>query len=592
MQAHAALNFKPGTWALWIGTVVLCAPSFIKPVIMYSSHSPLKIELQSTEPPRKAFDLIKKTNAPTAGENLLREWASLSEVKSLNLNQLLLKNQRAQVEAHEGVHRVSLEPMILKRNSEVPEQKAMILAHGPQGSSTIVGRIRLSEGVMAGDRTLRIKHIVDGRVQEVGSIDPRKGTFSIHVANSSGLLRAELLDAQGAPVASGEFRPSGPGQQVLDVNPEIILSPRNQIHFKTTPYLGFHPSVKGASGTAGLPSETVIASIDGNVKSDEMGDVIMPRMSPDSWTPVRTRAPGYHESLAIVSPLKQQELPLFSERLIKAFAGPHQSLAEYAGMLWVNVTYHGQTLENVELSIEGSENKAVFGNGSYVFTGLEPGFYQLLAKKEGRLLGHLNVIVDQGAAAVGEIEVTDQWSQVTAKSFDAFTGAPAPSRLDLQSLEKSIYSDGEAVLQLPRVHRLSFGYVYPENSDYIPTQIVYSDDTESLVVPLIRESWLQQQLLQKKLNRDPQAGVIVGFVAEGDYDVYLPHEEEYSADNVVFFDSTGAAVTGPVVGGGFILYNVPAATQSVTVVSRTSGLVNTQVLPVDASSVSVLNINF
>ena len=575
--------------SLVLAGLFLTMPSKIKPMIVHSIHTPLKIELQRTEPPRKAFDIITR-KVPQALDPL--EWNLLTQKTGIDLNQLLVQVRQTKMESLRGVHRVNLAPLVLQK-PKTPEvelaalAKAESAAANSNGGTHVVGNLRLAEGVMAGDRSLKIKHIVDGRVQEIGDIDPKKGTFSIQVADTLGLLRAELLESDGTPVASGDFRP---GDSTLTGSPEIVLAPHNQMNFKTVHYTGGKSPKSSANPT--VPSQTLIAALGSKIQSDEFGDNQLTRVARDSWALARTQAQGHQQTLSMMSPLKPMDVPLFSERLMKAFLGGHRSVDQSPGILWMTVTANGKNLDDVELTIQGSDLVPNVGNGSYVFTNLEPGFYQVVAKKEGHLLGHYNAFVDTNAATVGEIEINDRFAQVPVKTFDALSGEPLTARLDLQSLEASSFSEGISEIQLPKLHRLSFGEAYPQQADYVPSRILYSDDTESLVVPLVKEAWLKERLQARAIRQQQDTGVIVGFVSEGTYKVYLPDQENYDETNVVFFDPTGAEVMGPTAGGGFILFNVPAGTQSVTVVSQSSNLMNTQIVPMDPNAVYTLNINF
>jgi hypothetical protein len=573
--------------ALWIGVALLTIPSAVTNVLVHHLQKPVKILQQSTEPPRKAFELV--TQIPEQ-DPLARYWTWMNSFQGENLNQILIRQSemRAQLKQDQtqGVHRVRLETMVLHQPKKLSDDRFAL--DSPSGSglpgTVLVGKIRLSAGLAAGDRTVRIRHIEDGRTQEIGDINMKKGTFSIRVNNPNGLVRAELVDDKGAPLASGDFRITN---DPLAGTQEIVMAPRNQIPLRTVPF----------SGKKGIPADHLLAASGQHVPTDAFGDFQVPHMTRDSWSMVRSRAPEYGETLAMVSPSMSldssvQEIPLFPKRLLKAFATKGEKTEDLGGMIWVQVLYKNKNLDDVEVSIEGSDMKPSYGNDHFVFSDLNAGLYQLVAKRAGKMIGHLNLQVDEGAVSVGTIEVADQWANVPIRTQDAFSGEPLSSRLDLQSLETSINSSGETATQIPKLHQLSYGYVYPSDTDYAPLQISYSDDTAGIFVPMIRQNWLESKKTENRIETQNQTGVVIGFVPEDDYEVFLPQDENFSADNVVYFDTLGRSVDKPVPGGGFILFNVPTQTQTISVVSKTSGLMNAQVVPVDAGSITALNISF
>jgi hypothetical protein len=94
---------------------------------------------------------------------------------------------------------------------------------------------------------------------------------------------------------------------------------------------------------------------------------------------------------------------------------------------------------------------------------------------------------------------------------------------------------------------------------------------------------------ERKINADPNRGTVIGFVPYINFDVYLPNDTEYAADQIVYFDANGFITEHGVAGGGFVLFNVKPGVQSVVVGDKNSEMLQTRVLPVDAQVMTTLN---
>jgi hypothetical protein len=51
-------------------------------------------------------------------------------------------------------------------------------------------------------------------------------------------------------------------------------------------------------------------------------------------------------------------------------------------------------------------------------------------------------------------------------------------------------------------------------------------------------------------------------------------------------------VAGGVAGGGFVMFNVPSATQSIVVMSKKTEMLASQVIPVDTNSNTIIKFRF
>jgi len=77
----------------------------------------------------------------------------------------------------------------------------------------------------------------------------------------------------------------------------------------------------------------------------------------------------------------------------------------------------------------------------------------------------------------------------------------------------------------------------------------------------------------------------VGFTMGLNYSAYLALDN-YSSNNIAYFDQTGKLVPAAVVGGGFILFNVPSGAREVVLQENGSERIFSQVFDVKSQQIS------
>jgi hypothetical protein len=475
------------------------------------------------------------------------------------------------------------------------------------------GSVRLSPGLALGDRTLEIRRFVDGIPLESGTVNPKAGTFSIAAEALQGSLSIELFDKSGAIVASGVHRLK---EDDRNSSPEIFVAAKNQfagnfVNFDNSPSRLIADKV---TSTKGQPAEVLYASLGVHDQTDALGSFALPKVSESSFGLVRAKAKGFAESLFLIGAGEGKNFPLIPSSLIAALQNlTKQSTPEdseefqNAGLVWGQVLFDGKPMSGINVSIEEDpEVKPVYmngfipldtiptttANGYFVFPALTMGMHSLIATRNGEYVGHINVQVDEDAVSIGVIEGTTKIQPVEVKVYDAFDGSAQSANVQVQSLQEGVQVMGQADISLPAIQRMSLGYVQPDRSDYAPAQIVYSDSDEYIHIPLVRVSWLDAIANQRQIIFAPNTGTVIGFVPEDDFEPYLSHENQYDANNIVYFNLQGQVVERGEAGGGFVMFNVPVSTQSIVVLSKKTEMLSTQVVPVDANSSTLIKFRF
>ncbi|GIL17229.1 MAG: hypothetical protein BroJett040_09800 [Oligoflexia bacterium] len=479
----------------------------------------------------------------------------------------------------------------------------------------VQGHIELVEGAILGsDRFIEIRRFVDGIPREVGRYE-LNGAFSINIKDMSGSIQAELYDQTNQVLASGSYRMAKNENASALKKIKIQIKPRNYLAGSFYDFNKATESLqaKKIQSNQSIKASVYSATLDAEVKTDELGSFQIPNISDKSWGIIRTEASKFYPAIQLSSAGRQEHQPLFTESFVRAVLSIVRDQqkasfhAETDSLVMGQVLVDGKPLSDVQVQVEGYEDyPAVYmsgwipdsnlnqttANGYFVITDLPKGLHSLVAKRAGQYIGHVNVVVDDGHASTALIEGSSYQQKADVKAYDAFTGESIATTVELQSLQEPIHVDGYAEVLLQNIKRHSLAISEPDDKQYISAQYVYSDEDEFIHFPSIKESFLTAMALGSRVNIQPEMGTIVGFVPEEDFDVYLTHEKEYSTENIVYFDHTGARSSAPVSGGGFILFNVPVGTQSVVVASKKSDRILSRVIPVELRSTTILKLLF
>ncbi len=481
---------------------------------------------------------------------------------------------------------------------------------------TFTGPVEISGGLaFTNDTIIELRRLDEnGIAQEAGKFHLRDGTYEITLQETTGSIEAQLLSSTGKILGRGLLR-------ISDVNSSLIKSQQvDGISILIKPHVdGISGQVLSAYsfGDVEKPVEKAQVELDSlgwNEKTDSSGHFEFRDIANGSSVLIRAQSRGFLPTQQIVVAGSEAKFLAFPEKMISAFWDLVADLARKKGIkeggniIWGRVTIDSKPISGVVIESENApgfkpiyfnkllipdpELKATSENGLFAFVNLEPGFHSLIAIKEGHYFSHGNILVEEGSIALANLLQSSKIDPVDVKVFDAIGGSPASAELVLQSLEEPhrVMTTGISKVFLPRVDRLSFLKAIPQEEGFEESFHVYLDSSQFLHVPLIRTEWLKNMKATAKIDDSADGGVIVGFVQNQEFDVYLAGHEDYRTDNIVYFDHLGQVYKGKfgVVGGGFILFNVPAGPNQVVVVAKKNNRVLTQITATDPQVVSVL----
>jgi hypothetical protein len=317
--------------------------------------------------------------------------------------------------------------------------------------------------------------------------------------------------------------------------------------------------------------------------------------------------------MIILNSGEDQNIPMFPQSLVNALRGlghnemKFQTIELNGSVVWGQVLYDGKPLAGVTVRLlNNSENNPIYLNGwlpdhnltettksgHFYFTEIPQGMQTVIVERSGQYIGHLNIEVDRDTTTVAPIYLSSKQKAVNLRVFDIFSGSEIQAEVKIQSKPESVIVDGGAQIQLPHLGRLSYGYVENVNEEYVQAQFSYFDDDDYIHVPLIKKQQLSNFAMLSKISEIPDTGIIVGVVPNDDFEVYLSHEESFDRSNIIYFDVTGSVSEKGKMGGGFIIFNVPVKTQSVTVISNQTGALVSKLIPVESNTTSILKLHF
>lgn len=474
----------------------------------------------------------------------------------------------------------------------------------------VVGPLEVTGGLgFTNDHHIEIRRSDEGVLKELGRADLHNGLYNITVENTSGEVIARLVDKDGKILGEDSFRLSRliAGKNKPLQGPKLKIAPRHD-------YAG---NISGAYNrdSEPAPAQTRVTYLKGAsedaVKKD--GLTSMDHVMKGSSTVVRAAAPKHLQTTAIVVSGQRFKMQLFPVSMIKALQEIVEqqrqiTLAEPPTVIWGKVTMDGKALSGIDVTVESDPGlqpiyfnklmipdqnlKSTSDNGLFAFVDASPGFHSLLATRASTIVGYQNVIVENGSVAQGDIESTIRSDVVPLRLYDAFSGESKSGTVTMQSLQLDIEVKAEVTpVNLPHLSRLGLMRTQPEEPDYLAAHYMYNDDNAFLHVPLIRSSWLNGIRQYLRVDDHPTAGMVVGFVPDEDFEVYLAGLEEYDQRLIVYFDMQGRVLQNHkgIAGGGFVLFNVPEDTHEVVIAGNRSQKIASKVIPVDANSLTVLN---
>lgn len=523
----------------------------------------------------------------------------------------------------------SLERVVAPYNGPLPEITSMMqsvvspeptLLAPSRKWATVKGKFELIDGVGIVDHYIELRRVEEGQSREVGQINLSTGSYSIDIESPGGYLIAQIKDRSTGGLV-GEDRAQlinlqsrgnyyeGPFIRVGQ--PGTIAANMTYPGGTDTPRVASKASDSLASGkTSDFSSSAVTVSLFDGQNTLKKSTDSFSNIAASSSTILRMYDPGrvYKNLISIRHAGETTETSVFTSKWAEGvveYVSDIQKIQyknKNTPLLVGRVLVDGKPAANAQVQIVNQPGVfAVYldqfmipsftqqqtsENGYFVFVGLEEGVYSVTATRQNQILGSQNFIAESDAIAFQNISSRSVARTKSARSFDAFTAEPIAADLISSESDSVIETtNGAAKFQSRAEFSVSEVVARTDDRRYVPLRYVYNSRQDYIHVPLISESWLQTVRNLRQINLMPGTGVLIGFVRDIDYDVYLI-SENYYPENRVYFDSRGQISTTPVKNGGFILFNVPIGAREVVLQEKGSERIHSQVFPVWEQQIS------
>ena len=482
--------------------------------------------------------------------------------------------------------------------------------------ATIRGKFELVGGVGIVDHYIELKRIEEGQVREIGFIDLKAGLYSIDIESPQGYLIAQIKDRAGRLI--GEDREKlinlqsrgnffeGPFIRVGQ--PETIAAnPAFAGYGKTlAPSTSNNKMTESTATTQGI-SVTLFDNQNTLTKPND----VFTNISKYSTTISRIFDPSriYKNITTIRQTGEKTETTMFTTKWVNGvieYISDVQKIefkSRNGPIIVGRVLSDGKPAIDVQVQIDSdpglvpiyfdqfmipsfTQNKTS-ENGFFMFVGIEPNNYQVVAIKQNIIIGSQMFIAEEEAMAFQNISGIKTPRNKIIRTFDAFTSTPVPSAVISTETADTVETiSGTEEFKTLADSGVSEYLTRTNDRQYVSIRYVQNSRQEYVHIPMIQESWLAAVKNFKQITDKPNSGIIIGFSTDLDYDAYLA-SEEYNKKDIVYFNSLGQVSPAPVIGGGFILFNVPNGAHEIVLQERNSEKIYSQVFNVQAQEISV-----
>ena len=480
--------------------------------------------------------------------------------------------------------------------------------------ATIRGKFELIDGVGIVDHYIELKRIEEGQVREIGRIDLKAGLYTIDIESPNGYLVAQIKDRNGG---------------LIGVDREKLINLQSRGSFFEGPFIrvgrpetiAANPAPTGNASVvaAKLLNKTSVASastqdisvtlFDNQSTLSEPNGAFM-NISKYSSTISRVFDPSriYKNVTSIRQTGEKTETSMFTTKWVNGVieyisdAQKIEFISKNGPILIGRVLSDGKPVTDAKVEIDTAPGVAPIyfdqfmipsftqsstsENGYFMFVGLEPNNYHIVAIKQNVIIGSQMFIGEEETVAFQNISGKSIPRTKVIRSFDAFSSEPVAAEIISTEIEDTLQTPmGTTVFKTFSESSVSEYITRSNNTIYAPLRYVQNSRQEYVHIPMLQQAWIVDVKKFKQIFTKPNTGTIVGFSTDLEYDAYLV-SEDYDKNNIVYFDNTGQVTSAPARGGGFMLYNVPVGAREIVLQERNSDKIYSQVFDIHADQIS------
>ncbi len=484
--------------------------------------------------------------------------------------------------------------------------------------ATIRGKFELIEGVGIVNHYIELKRVEEGQIREVGYIDLKAGVYTIEIESPNGYLIAQIKDQNGSLVGEDRERLINlQSRGAFFEGPFIRVGRPETIAANPAPGTSYDSSSRlaalGKSNKTAMASRGISVSLFDNQNVLAKPNDVFTNISKYSTTISRVFDPSriYRDIVSLRQTGDKTETAMFTSKWLSGVTEyisdvqKIEFMSKNGPVIIGRVLVDGKAVANAQIQIDSLTSVAPIyfdqfmipsfsqngtsENGYFMFLGLEPNNYHIVASKQNVALGSQLFIAENEMVGFQNISSFSAPRFKLIRTFDAFTSAVISTDISTAESEEAIENVAGTVSFKTYVES-SLGEFLARaagsSRSYIPVRYVQNTKQEYVHIPMIQESWLLAVKNHKQIEEKEDAGTIIGFVADLIYDAYLV-SDNYNKNDIVFFNSLGHVVIEPTAGGGFILFNVPTGARELILQEKNSDRIYSQVFNVLDQQVSV-----
>ncbi len=468
-----------------------------------------------------------------------------------------------------------------------PSDKVAGLLANREQQLTISGPLLFTGGVAltSADEKVVVYREMEGEVFEVAQVSLREGSYEIFVDRPEGELIAELRSGVGEVLGRGRYDllalPETQNSQPLVSSVGIKIRP--------LPHGVYGRVLDSDSPIQTRPLSQAIISFDQlpytNTTNKE-GVFEQPEIFEQSSVIVRAERAGYWGTLAFAQTGKAAaaDLPLFSDRSIRALTAAAGAELKMSSVIWGKVTRAGKPVAGAKvdlmtterslrpiyfnsLAIPDSSLTSTSANGLYAFVSVDAGSHAVQAM-DGQNLTEPSVFptenrsvtvldLDLAADRTANVNVFDAFKTDWAMAAQiASVGRENGLKIGRTGEGKASFTGGAAPLILDA----------DGGGNYEKSRVAFARHAKQLNFPMIQTVWLDGLAGAMRLNRSSSAGTIVGFIqGRNGYKVAMDEAALRADTRIIYFDEKGDWTRKKfgTPGGGFVVFNAPSGFRSV-----------------------------
>lgn len=491
-------------------------------------------------------------------------------------------------------------------------------------SPVIEGNYQISGGVgITNEHHVELTRVENGIVKDSGQVNLQDGKYKIQVSGFAGELVAQVVHNSGrvegqtrvkleaeSLVRKSPFHFSGPILNVSKVGDVAIVDNKKALQptdrATSSSSFSYASGMMRASAAAKTTAknnaiEQPIAKLENFYKGsstivykkeDKTAVSTMALVESDQQVVhFETYKKSFIEgTVAFINDFYAESLDAAQPIIIGRVQGPELIVGQEIG---IRNDADAKVFYFDEFFIPQKAEKKLYANGMFIAFLNQEGLATVDLKKDGQLKNYINTIAELNKISLVQVLSENRMVDVAIRSYDAFNGYAVYSQVEIQGLDEIVDINNEGViLKLNGRNHLAYAATSDDNV-YMSSQYEYKEDKGYIHLPRIPKEWLNNVLNQNKKNIHPQTGMIVGFVQDDDFEVFLPTQLDQNQNpdhyDIIYFNSEGHVTPQGVAGGGFILINVLEKIHEVMVQFKQSEVVVNKVTPVQMGHIFTHN---